>query len=153
MPGNLIKERVVNAPRTEVWRAFTTTEDLKSFFAPDAYTELRLEGPYELYFLSDAEPGFRGSEGCKVLSFLEEEMLSLTWNAPPQFPEERGQHTFVVVQFYDEDEGKTRVKLTHAGWKNGGRWAEVYDYFDDAWEKVLDWLEERYSDLSPAAQR
>jgi len=144
---DLVKERTVNATRSEVWRAFTTAEGLKGFFAPDAHMELRLDGPYELYFLQDVEPGSRGSEGCKVLSFLEGEMLSFTWNAPPQFVEERGQHTFVVLQFYDAENGGTRVKLSHSGWREGGRWEEVRDYFDGAWDKVLDWLEEYLSEV------
>jgi uncharacterized protein YndB with AHSA1/START domain len=140
----IIKEQLVNASREQVWKAFTTSEGVKSFFAPDAKIDLRLGGPYECYFLLDGEPGHRGSEECTVLSFLENEMLSFTWNAPPQFPEIRIQRTFVVIQFFDADENQTRVKLTHSGWRTGGRWEDVFGYFEEAWDVVLSRLKKRF---------
>ena len=39
----------------------------RTFFAPEAHIELRPEGPYEMYFDSDAPVGERGGEGCTVL--------------------------------------------------------------------------------------
>ncbi len=138
------KERIINASGHDVWDAFTTSEGARTFFAPEANIELRLGGPYELYFITDGEYGFRGSEGCKILCYLPEELLSFTWNAPPGFPEERGQHTFVVLQFSEVDDKNTRVRITHAGWREGGKWNEVYAYFERAWDIVLDNLKKRF---------
>lgn len=44
-----------------------------------------------MYFNLNAPSGKKGSEGMKILSFLPETMLSFEWNAPPDFPEIRGQ--------------------------------------------------------------
>lgn len=149
-PPPIEKEAVIAAPRAKVWAAWTTVDGVTSFFAPDASVELRLGGPYEMYFKTDEPEGSRGSEGCRILSFLPERMLSFTWNAPPLFPAERTQRTFVVVELVDADGGAgTRVKLTHSGFGAGGRWAEVRGYFDAAWGSVLKHLAERFSPSGP----
>ena len=133
----LVKEADVAAPRDAVWWAFSTSAGVRSFLVSDARIELRVGGAYELYFNPAGPAGQRGSEGCRVLSYLPGEMLSFTWNAPPQFEDERWQRTYVVVQFTSRSAGRTHVKLTHAGWKTGGRWDDVHAYFDRAWSGVL----------------
>jgi len=137
----------------EVWRAFTTTEGARTFFAPDARIELRLGGPYEVYFNPKAPVGSRGCEGCRVLSYAPEEMVSFTWSAPPDQPETRWQRTFVVVQLADAGQGRTKVRLTHGGWKEGAEWDQTYAYFDKAWNFVLGNLQKRFESgpLFPAA--
>jgi uncharacterized protein YndB with AHSA1/START domain/uncharacterized protein YciI len=137
-------EVVVSAPRAEVWHALTTNEGVTTFFAPNASVELRLGGPYEIYFVPDSVEGHRGGEGCEVLSYVENEMLAVTWNAPPRFPEIRGKRTFVVFQLEDAGENKTRVKLTNGGYQEGEQWGEVYEYFNAAWPRVLANLKKRF---------
>jgi len=135
----LVKDVLVEAALEDVWLAWTTEEGLQTFFAPSVRMELRPGGPFEALFDPEAEEGLRGSEGCRVLSFVEGEMLSFNWNAPAEFIEERGDRTVVVLQFTEVDEDTTRLKLVHDGWKwkRGGRWSEVRDYFDGAWDGVL----------------
>jgi uncharacterized protein YndB with AHSA1/START domain len=139
------REVIVAAPVAEAWRAWTTAEGAASFFAPEAKIELAVGGAYELYFVPSAPAGSRGSEGVKVLSYLPMRMLSFDWNAPPQFAEERKARTWVVVQFEPLGEDRTRVTLTHLGWRDGGRWPEVYAYFDRAWTTVMARLERRFA--------
>lgn len=141
------KEITVNASLEEVWNRWTTGEGIRAFFAQDCSIELRLGGKYEMYFLKDAEPGQRGSEGCKVLSFIPYEMLSFSWNAPPQFPTIRNgnTHTYVVLNFEKIEASKTKVRLRHLGWQEGKEWGEVFAYFDNAWDNVLNWLAKSFN--------
>lgn len=138
------KTRAVNCPIRLAWWKWTTHEGLLTFFGKDNMVELRLDGPFEIYFLMDNPPGLKGSEGCKVLSYLPERMLSFTWNAPPQHPEVRNHKhkTWVVVTFKPIGDSRTEVSISHLGWLTGNNWDAVYDYFDKAWVTVLDWLEE-----------
>jgi uncharacterized protein YndB with AHSA1/START domain len=117
------------------------------FFAPLARIELEPGGAYELYFNPEGAPGQRGGEGCKVLSFVPMEMLSFEWNFPPKIPALRdsGAKTWVVVQLFDAGPGKTRVRLTQLGWKDGADWDAGYAYFDRAWGMVLSWLQRRFT--------
>jgi uncharacterized protein YndB with AHSA1/START domain/uncharacterized protein YciI len=140
----LSQEVTVKAPRGEVWRAFTTAEGVRTFFSPAAHVELKPGGRYEILFDPSAPRGAQGCEGCRVLSYVPEELLSFSWSAPPSFPELRWQKTFVVVQLADAGAGQTRVKLTQAGWREGAEWDKLYDYFGKAWPMVLGNLRKRF---------
>lgn len=135
----IAKPVTVSASLTDVWAAWTTTAGVTSFGPPQANVELRVGGPYEWYFAPKAPEGSRGSEGCRVLSFLPRQMLSFTWNAPPSIPELRGAnvHTHVVTQFEDLEDGRVEVSLSPLGLGEGKEWDEYYDYFTRAWPRVL----------------
>lgn len=79
----LIFEFTINAPVEEVYNAWTTTEGIKTFFAPDGLIENKLFGKFHIYFFPDAPEGQRGSESNIVLSSEENKMLSFTWDFPP----------------------------------------------------------------------
>ncbi len=141
---NISVEVVVSAERQKVWETLTTTEGVTSFLAPAAQIELRSGGPYEVYFLTDAPEGQRGSEGCRVLSFVEGRMLSFTWNSPPKLLDSRIRRTFVVIELDDADAGKTRVRLTNGGYGAGSDWDEAFAYFSRAWPAVMSNLQKRF---------
>lgn len=144
LPLSIEKEVIVNAPRSEVWKVWTTPEGITTFFGQAADIELRHRGPFEIYFDLEQPEGTRGSEGCEVLSWLDQEMLSFTWNAPSNFLDVRIQRSFVVLQFSDEGQGKTKLKLTHSGFGDSEQWKEVHAYFDNAWDFVLTNLVSRF---------
>ena len=132
----LVVSDVVNAPLVKLWWAWTTSSGMKAL-GWDSSIELRIGGPYEIYFDPSAPIGLKGGEGLRVLSFLPERMLSTEWNAPPKFPETRKLRTWIVVNFDAPTVASTRVTVTHLGWGEGGEWPEVYSYFEQAWPVVL----------------
>lgn len=138
------KEIIISASVNDVWESWTTLEGVKSFFAPQAEIELSIGGKYEMYFLLKNPPGLRGGEGCKILSFLPKQMLSFSWNAPPQFPQVRQCFTWVVLLFTEITPQTTKITLTQLGWQSGSEWEKVYEYFNNAWEIVLKRLEQRF---------
>lgn len=140
----LRKEMMVPAGLAEVWEAWTTTEGVQTFFSSEAKVELAIGGAYEIYFLFDQPYGSRGSEGCRVLSYLPTEMLSFSWNAPPEFGQLRGRHTIVVLRFEEIEPGKVKVMLWQHGWGRGENWDKLCDYFDKAWAHVLSNLKKRF---------
>jgi len=144
MEKGIKKSVVVNGSLDEVWLKWTSHEGLKSFFGVDNKIELKLGGAFEIYFLMDQPDGLKGSEDCKIISFLPKEMLSFTWNAPPQFPTIRNNayKTWVVINLKAIDKNNTEVILNHVGWLKGEDWNAVREYFTTAWEAVLNWLKE-----------
>jgi uncharacterized protein YndB with AHSA1/START domain len=140
------KEIVVNAPLHAAWSAWTTSEGIQSFFAPEAVIEAKPEGKYFVHFNPYGPPGSRGADDMRVLAVQADRMISFTWNAPPHLPEARAQRTVVIVRTEPVGEKQTRVKLTHVGWGDGGQWDEAYNYFDAAWPRVLASLQKRFSD-------
>ena len=140
----IVKTATVNCAIDTVWWKWTTHEGLLSFFGADNQVELKLGGAFEIYFLMDNPGGLRGSEGCRIISYLPEKMLSFTWNAPPEHPEIRNHDhkTWVVINFKALNETQTQVELNHLGWLDGDKWDAVFEYFDSAWGRVLQWLKE-----------
>jgi uncharacterized protein YndB with AHSA1/START domain len=137
-PERVIREQViVDATVDDVWDAWTTDAGIQSFFAPACNVELRVDGPYEILFNPDAEPGERGAEGMRVLAFQPKAMLAFTWNAPPQLAEVRGQLTHVLIWLRRRKDGRTQVTLTHSGWGEGGQWDEAFEYFERAWGRIV----------------
>ena len=141
----LHKEVIVTATLDQVWRAWTTNEGAREFFADDTNIELRPGGPFEILFVSENPPGQRGSEDCKMLSFLPHKMLAVEWNAPPEFGLLRYQYTQLIIQLEEIAGDKTRVVLNQHGWGTGEDWDRLYQYFDRAWGYVLNELQERFS--------
>jgi len=135
---------VVQASVDDAWQAWTTMEGVTAFFAPQASVELAVGGDFEMYFDPKMPEGKRGSEGCKILSFVPGEMLSFTWNAPPHMPAVRLERTWVVLYFQPLEEKKTRISLVHLGWQVGEEWQKALQYFDKAWEVVLGRLQYRF---------
>lgn len=135
----------INAPVSEVWKAWTTEEGAKTFFAPECSIKLQVGGAYEMYFDPTGPKGERGGEGLTILALQPERMLSFTWNAPPSLPEVRGQLTHVTLYFQEEGENQTSLQLIHDGWGEGGQWDQAFEYFTRAWkEVVLPRLQQRF---------
>ena len=134
---------LVAAPVEQVYGAWTTSDGIKTFFAPDAHVELRVDGPFQIYINPYGGPGMKGADDMRVIGFQENRMLSFTWNAPPSLPEARKQRTIVILRFQPEGAG-TRLTLHHVGWGDGGEWDKAFDYFSKAWPNVLGGLQERF---------
>lgn len=136
----LRRETVVDAPAQNAWVLWTTNEGVQSFF-PGAKngTNIRLQpdGPYEFFFLPENPEGSRGCDGCKILGWQEGKMLSFTWTNRPDHAV-RPWRTHVVLRFEEIAPGKTRVTLDQDGWGEGDDWRVAYDYFADAWPRVLE---------------
>ena len=140
----IVMQVVVKASPEAVWQAWTTTQGIKSFFAPDARVEARVDGPFQIYFNPYAPAGLKGADDERFLALQEGRMLSFTWNAPPHLPQARGQHTSVVVRLKATANGETEVTLNHSGWGDGGQWDQAYEYFSRAWPNVLANLQKRF---------
>ncbi len=130
---NLSMSIEVNASVDSVWSRWTTESGRKKFFAPSSKMELKTLGFMEILFMPSAPEGQRGAENNRVLAFTEKEMLSFTWDAPPQFPDIRKQRTVVVIRLEKLNDKKTKVTLSQMGWGNNSDWDKVYDYFTKAW--------------------
>ncbi len=148
----IVEKISIRANINDVWNAWTTTDGIKTFFAPDANVDARPGGPFEIYMDPGAPAGMKGADGMAFLAVQEKKMISFTWNAPPSLPVVRQQRTVVVVRFTPRGDSLTDVLLVHSGWGSGGgngvdaEWDKAYDYFSKAWPNVLKNLNKRFDD-------
>ncbi|MGE8205566.1 SRPBCC family protein [Heyndrickxia sp. NPDC080065] len=134
----LTQEVTIHASLSLVWYAWTISERISEWFAPEAVVEPVEGGTYELYFL----PGNReemNTKGCKVTKLVQEKELYFTWKGPDQFKEimNQGELTAVKVIFESIDENSTRVLIKHEGFKDQADWIEAYNWHQLAWSQVL----------------
>ena len=138
----------IKAPVAEVWKAWTTTEGITGFFAPEALIEARPDGAFHVFIDPYAEPGMKGADEMRVLAIESEKMLSFTWNAPPSLPEARKQRTVVILRFTPAGDSTT-LSLSHIGWGEGGEWPKAQAYFSKVWPFVLKNLQTRFETAQP----
>jgi len=137
--------QVVALPRAEAFALLSSSDGWKRALEVNTNIELTPGGKFEVLFSMDAPEGQRGSEGCTVLSYVDNEMLSFTWNAPPTFAHAREKHTWVVITFEELAPASTRIRLRHLGFdkqaasnpEHRAEWEQVRAYFMNAWPKVL----------------
>ncbi len=139
----------VKAPVDAVWKAWTTSEGITSFFAPGARIEARVDGPFEVYMNPLAPPGQKGADDMRILALQDRKMITFTWNAPPHLPEARAQRTYVTIRLKPAGADETDLTLHHGGWGDGGQWDQAYAYFDKAWPNVLANLQKRFAENKP----
>jgi len=153
-PDPIEVTRIIEAPASEVWAAWTTPEGFDAVFDGAVLHEVELEmgGAYEIHWQPDAPEGERGSEGCEVLSFVPERMLSFSWNAPPTLEAMREERSQVVVMFDPLGPGTTRVTLRQHGFGDTDGWRAVRAYFAEAWPWVMDQYAARFAGPEPGAR-
>jgi uncharacterized protein YndB with AHSA1/START domain len=139
-------DTVVQATLGEVWEAWSTNGGVRSFLSPDSRIEITVGGPYELIFYPEAPEGERGTEGCRLLSYLPEQMISFEWRPPPSFPKLRKKKTRIILKMDPHPSGGVSVSLVQAGLGSGKRWDALYNYLDREWDRVLDRLNRRFTD-------
>ena len=137
-------DRVMEASVEEVWAAWSTPAGWKAAYGPDrpdlrADISLAPGGKYEWLF-----DGQIGGNGNQILSYIPKRMLSFSWNAPISQPQSRVMRTWVVVELTPQPGNQTHVKLTHLGFGPEPHWVETRDYFEGAWEHVLNQMESSF---------
>ncbi len=133
----------VKAPVSAVWKAWTSSDGLVSFFAPEAEVDARPDGAFHVFMDPYGKPGMKGADTMQVLALEPEQMLSFTWNAPPHLPQARAQRTVVILRFAPAGDN-TELTLTHLGWGSSGEWPKARAYFEKAWPAVLKNLQTRF---------
>src|ERR1700722_16974313 len=132
----LIIELSIPAPLPEVWKAFTTTDGLKSWLAPEVAVDLRKGGDWLVKF-----PG--STAGGTIVSFVPQKELILSALAPDRFPHVRAARTHAVFTFTAKG-NITLVRLSQTGWQHGKEWDAAYEYLASANGEMLAMLHHRF---------
>jgi uncharacterized protein YndB with AHSA1/START domain len=134
--GTLEFSVTVPAAPDEVFRAWTDPALLRQWWGlADAKVDLRIGGSYELLFVQGTAAPARGTETCRILSYVPDRLLSFTWNLPPHL-QMGAEHTWVVVAMAAAGDG-CRVTLDHCGFGEGEQWSACREYFRKGWGRVL----------------
>jgi uncharacterized protein YndB with AHSA1/START domain len=143
---SIVAEGVVSASVTDVWNAWATTAGLKSWLAPHADIDLRLDG----LMRSNHDPkGVLGDPGTienKVLAYEPERMLSIkVAKAPEKFPfKTRIGDMWTVLYFQPTADGKTALRIVGMGFGSDDESQKMKAFFDQGNAYTLAQLQKRF---------
>ena len=158
-PNDLVLERVLDAPRRLVWKAWTTPEHLKRWWAPRPYEtpdcEMELRPGGKFYTRMTGPDGFEESgTGC-FLEIVEGEKL--VWTSAlgegyrPNELDAAGCGAFpftAIVTLEDAGEGRTRYRAVAMHASQADRDTHERMGFHDGWGTVASQLGEVAAGLS-----
>lgn len=123
-------ERIYDAPVERVWQAITNRDQMKEWYFDIA--EFKPEVGFEFSFTGGDENNTY-LHLCKVTEVINQKKLTYTWKYKGQ-----NEATYVTWELFNED-GKTRVKLTHEGLER----IEIYgapfvrENFAEGWNHIV----------------
>lgn len=159
---HLVLERVFDAPRDLVWKALTSAEHLKQWFAPRPYRitdcalDLRPGGRFA--FTMSGPDDFRQTETSCVLEVVEGERIAWTnallpgFAPAPAMPEGCGGFPMTAIMtLEDAGEGRTRYTATALHRNEADRDTHAQMGFHEGWGTCADQLEDLAKDLAVGA--
>lgn len=138
----IINEKTINAPLNLVWFAWTISERVSEWFAPETVVEPMEGGAYELYFIPGNSEAMN-TKGCKITKLIDKQELHFTWKGPDQFEalmNNENELTKVKVSLESINENSTKVVVEHIGFKENKDWTEAINWHQMAWSGVLESL-------------
>lgn len=126
----IVKEVLVNAPASRVWRAITDPAEMQQWYFNIA--AFKPEVGFEFSFDSDCE-GAQHTQLCKVTEVVTGKKLGYSWKYKG-YPGE----SHVTFELFEED-GATRLRLTHEGLETFPQDIKDFakDGFAEGWEDII----------------
>ncbi|MGH9585903.1 MAG: SRPBCC family protein [Acidobacteriaceae bacterium] len=135
-PLELIVNRTFNAPRERVFRAWTVAEELDRWFLPTpgakvkSSLDARVGGAYRIELT--APDGHVHIATGVYREVQPPARLVFTWSATGGL--EPVENTQVTVEFFETDDGRTQVTLTHQNFAS----VEMRNRHEHGWGACLD---------------
>ena len=143
---SIVTEGVVGAPVTAVWNAWATTAGLKSWLAPHADIDLRIDGIMRANYDPKGTLGDAGTIENKVLAYEPERMFSIkVTKAPEKFPfRSRIGDMWTVLYFLPNPEGKTTLRIVGMGFGKDEESQKMKAFFEQGNAYTLAQLQKRF---------
>jgi uncharacterized protein YndB with AHSA1/START domain len=143
---SIVTEGVVSAPVTAVWNAWATTAGLKSWLAPHADIDLRIDGIMRANYDPKGTLDDAGTIENKVLAFEPERMFSIrVTKAPEKFPfRSRIGDMWTVLYFQPTAEGKTTLRIVGMGFGKDEESQKMKAFFEQGNAYTLTQLQKHF---------
>lgn len=135
------------APPAGVFRTVATPEGWKSWAAPVAFGEVKLNGVLETSYNPNAKPGDAGNIKQLFTELVPDKRISFrTIQTPEGFPHgEFYKQTTATMELTPEANG-TRLRFTHAGFGTGKEFDELHGFFVDGDRQTLEALQKVFAE-------
>ena len=138
------------ASPAEVFRTVATPEGWKSWAAPVAFGEVKLNGVLETSYNPNAKPGDAGNIKQQFTELAPDKRVAFrTIQTPEGFPHgEFYKQTTATMELTPEANG-TRLRFTHAGFGTGKEFDELHGFFVQGDRQTLEALQKLF--VSPTS--
>lgn len=145
--SQLVHEGLVNAPLAQVWAAFTTTEGLRSWMAPQVTIDLRVGGKLKTQYDPTGKVDDPTAIENEILSYEPLHMISIkVTRAPREFPFPNAiKEMWTVIYFEPQGKQMTRVKVVSLGFSQTEESKKMRAFFDRGNAYTIKQLQERFS--------
>jgi uncharacterized protein YndB with AHSA1/START domain len=128
---SIVAEGLIEAPVHAVWNAWTTSEGLRSWLAPHAEIDLRIDGIMRSNYDPKGDLDGPGTIENKILAFEPQRMLSIrVVRAPEKFPfKSKVKQMWTVLYFHKTDDEKTMLRIVGMGFGTDEESIKMKDYF------------------------
>lgn len=147
----IVAERIVPAPLTDVWAAWTTSDGLRSWLAPHASIDLRVGGLMRTNYNAQGTLGDAQTIENAILSFEPERMLSIRVAKAPAntpFPNTIGE-MWTVLYFEAVGVDRTKVRVVGQGFTQAAESWRMREFFKRGNVTTLDQLERHFLSCTP----
>lgn len=143
----IVSEGVINATPKEVWRAWTTADGLKSWLAPLAEIDLRVDGLMRTNYNAKGQLGDAGTIENRVLAFDPERMLAIkVVKAPKTFPFPNAvQSMWTIIYLSETAEGQTKVRAVGLGFNDSEESSRMREFFQRGNDYTLEELRRHFA--------
>jgi uncharacterized protein YndB with AHSA1/START domain len=126
----VIKEVLLNASASKVWKAITDKDDMKQWYFD--FAEFKPEVGFEFQFYGGSDEK-KYLHLCKITEVITGKRLTYSWRYDG-YPG----NSFVTFELFDEA-GKTRLKLTHKGIESFGTDNSdlAKENFVEGWNQII----------------
>jgi uncharacterized protein YndB with AHSA1/START domain len=147
-------ETVVPLSTGNVWKAWTTPQELSKWIAPVVAIDLRIGGTISTNYDQKATIGDAGTIRLPIINYIENQLITFKVNLNETFPKstrEEDQNLQEIVQILDLGDGKTKVVSAMVGWGAGKDWDQTYDFFARGNEWTYRKMAKYLSSLAPVS--
>lgn len=136
----VVKEVLINAPASKVWKALTDKEDMKQWYFEIA--EFKPEVGFEFQFKGQGQKGENYLHLCRILEVIPGKKISYSWRY-----ENYPGNSIVTFELFKEGD-QTKLRLTHAGLdsfdKNNPDFAK--ESFIEGWTYLIEKAAKEYTE-------
>ncbi len=126
----VVKEISIDASISKVWEALTKKEQIAKWLMPSDDFELKAGATFNMMGESK---GIKYPHICTIKEIVPEKKLSYTWAIKDKLSD-----TLVTYELEEQD-GKTKLTLTHSGWDKVtlNKEGTTRDDYNNGWEQVI----------------
>jgi len=126
----VIKETLINAPVSKVWKALTEKEQIAKWLMPSPDFELKAGVTFHM---TGRSKDVEYPHTCTITEITPEKRFAYTWAVDGKL-----EGTLVTYELED-DNGSTKLTMTHSGWENATIITEgtYRNDYNNGWESVI----------------